>query len=357
MVLAEYQDGYTYQEIIRQQDIWRSARPHLDRFASSASGWVDDHREYLWVFSGCGTSYYLAQTAAALFELITGFRTRAVPSSEILINPQLVFNPHERNLLVAISRSGTTSETLLAAQKAAGELQVPVVSVSCDSQSPLARAGVLTPEFPFPAEQSVVMTGSFTMMLYALVHLALQSRPQSGLLELFDQVPQASRRVMLEHEAAVAAAAERATELESDFCFLGQGPFFGLANEAALKIKEMAISTSISFHALEYRHGPMSVVRDDTVICILLSQAGAGYELQLARDMKNLGARVLLFHGDSAVEANGAVGFRMPGKFGDLFNAFMYMPLLQLYGYYHARFKGINPDAPKNLSAVVMLDY
>jgi glutamine---fructose-6-phosphate transaminase (isomerizing) len=358
MDLSEYQDGHTYQEIIRQQELWRSAQSHLARQAAVYGKWLNDYREHLWVFSGCGTSYYLAQTGAALFEMITGFRTRAVPASEILINPVLVFNPIERNILVAISRSGTTTETLLAAQKARNELHVPLLSVSCDSESPMAQQAQCKLAFPFPAEQSVVMTGSFTTMLFAIVCLAMQTGGHDELLARLDRVPDVSRKIMLEQEAAIAAVAEKAAAQASDFVFLGQGPFFGLANEASLKIKEMAISIATSFHALEFRHGPMSVVTANTVIAILMSQAGAAFEMQLARDMKKLGGQILLLHGDAGL-ADGAeidYNFQMPSGYGDLFNAFLYMPLLQLFGYYSARFRGINPDKPKNLSAVVTLD-
>jgi len=99
------------------------------------------------------------------------------------------------------------------------------------------------------------------------------------------------------------------------------------------------------------------VVTDKTVIVLLLSEACRRLELQVAADMKKFGSTVALLH-----SVDGKLGgshldhlFGVPARFGDLFNPFLFMPLFQLFGYYHARFKGIHPDRPKNLTAVVTL--
>ncbi len=354
MDLTKYQTGCTYQEIIRQQEIWRTALSSLFGQRSLHGQWVKKFKDHVWVFSGCGTSYYLAQTGACLFEMITGFRTRAVPASEILTYPQLVFNPRDRHLLVAISRSGTTTEILWAAQKVKKDLHLPVLTISCDSQSPMAQEGDYQLVFPFPSEQSVVMTGSFTTMLFSIVYLALQDGANEGALAKLKRVAQVSQKFMQKNETAIAEIAAAKT---SDFVFLAQGPFLGLANEASLKIKEMSISSSVSFHALEFRHGPMSIVTGDTLVTIILSEGGHSYELQLARDLKKLGARLLLLHGTDGSIADNTADFsiQVPSGYGDWFNSFLYMPLLQLLGYYYAKYRGINPDKPKNLTAVVTL--
>ncbi|HNW60535.1 MAG TPA: SIS domain-containing protein [bacterium] len=355
MDLARFQDGFTYEEIMRQPHIWREALADLAGRKQEMRAWLAEYQQRVWVFTGCGTSYYLAQSGAALFERVTGLRTRAVPASEVLISPDLIFNRHEQHLLVAISRSGTTTETLRAMRAAGAGVGVPVLSVSCDAGSPLSREGDLRLTFPFPLEHSVVMTGSFTTMLLAILYLGLQAGGQEDKLALLDQVPAACAALLRRNEARIAEVADRRT---SDFVFLAQGPFLGLANEAALKMKEMSISPSAGFHALEFRHGPMSVVTEKTLITFLLSQAGQALELQVATDMKKLGAEVAILHGAAAdLEAPFADHcFAVPGHFGDLFSPFLYMPLLQLLGYYHARCKGIHPDRPKNLSAVVTLD-
>ena len=266
MDLAKIQDGHTYHEIIRQPAIWRDALAVLAQQRREMSIWMAEHQERVCVFTGCGTSYYLAQTGAALFEKVTGLRAYAIPASEILIFPDLVFNRREKHLLVAFSRSGTTTETLRAVRKAKAELKVPVLSISCDASSPLSQEGDLRLIFPFLAEQSVVMTGSFTTMLLSILYFALQSGDRTRELKLLGEIPAVCEELIHTSESRIAAVADRP---ETDFVFLAQGPYLGLANEAALKMKEMSISSSAGFHALEFCHGPMSIVTDKTLVTLL----------------------------------------------------------------------------------------
>ncbi|HQG45703.1 MAG TPA: SIS domain-containing protein [bacterium] len=347
-------DNFTNIEIHRQPEIWRDAVAALAAQSQEHQRLLREYREHLWVFTGCGTSFYLAQAAAALFSGLTGLRSKAVPASEILIYPELVFNPHERILTVAFSRSGTTTEIVWAVEKTRHEFGIPTLCISCDPDSPLALAGDRSITFPFPAEQSVVMTGSFTTMLLSLVQAAIQGWERTEQADLLAQIPAAGEALLAQADAILPTIISHSF---TQFVFLAQGPFYGLANEAALKMNEMSLSASRSFHALEYRHGPMSTTTTETLITLLLSQRGVEYELKMAADMKKLGAQMLLLHDSSLTRIPGDVDFDfcVPGPGGDLANALLYMPVLQLLGYYNALHRNQNPDQPHNLRAVVTL--
>ena len=75
----------------------------------------------------------------------------------------------------------------------------------------------------------------------------------------------------------------------NDYVCLGQGPFYGLACEYALKITEMSLSSARSFHSLEFRHGPKSIVSPETLVIFLLSEQGYEVECDLLEEMKSLG--------------------------------------------------------------------
>lgn len=347
--------NYTYQEIVRQQGGWQKALAQLEISRSSILGALAPFRDRVWVFCGCGSSYYLAQTAAAVFEMITGIRTRVVPASEILMLPELVFNKREAYLLVSLSRSGTTTETVRATQKARQEFKLPVLAVTCNPASTLNRESELHLNFPFEPERSVVMTGSFTTMLLSVIYTAYLLSPNPAAGAALAQVPDASRSAIHDYEAMIR---ERVSGPYRDFVFLGQGPLLGIANEAALKMQEMAISVSQGYHSLEYRHGPMSTVTGGTLLTILSSCASAPYDAQLAKDMKKLGARVLLLSAATGNPRPSGVDelFAIPGNFSDMLIPLLYMPLLQMLAYYRALAQDIDPDNPKNLSQVVELD-
>ena len=125
MNLLSYEETLTYQEIIRQQKGWQAALDALKKEQDSQKALLEKFRDHCWVFSGCGTSYYLAQTASFLFEKITGIRTKAAPASEILIFPQMIVSHADNYLLIPMSRSGTTTEIVRAAQKTRNELNIP----------------------------------------------------------------------------------------------------------------------------------------------------------------------------------------------------------------------------------------
>jgi glucosamine--fructose-6-phosphate aminotransferase (isomerizing) len=200
------------------------------------------------------------------------------------------------------------------------------------------------------------MTGSFTTMLLSILQLATLYIQNQQLANKLEQMADDSMRLMKDCELSIKDIV--ANENLNHFVFLGQGPFLGLANEAALKIQEMSISLSQSYHALEYRHGPKSTASGNTLITIMLSENGKTYETHLAEDMKSLGAETLILQAENLSDLSEKSHnlLNVPANYGDVLNPFMYMPLLHLLGYYKALSKNINPDSPKNLSAVVTFE-
>jgi glucosamine--fructose-6-phosphate aminotransferase (isomerizing) len=356
MDIENYRETLTYQEIMRQQKGWQITLSALKEEQELLKMMLEKFRNHCWVFSGCGSSYYLAQTASFLFEKISGIRSKAVPASEILVFPQIVFNLADEYLLVPMSRSGTTTEIVRAAQKARNELNIPTLAVSCDPHSTLSAESEMRLIFPFERERSVVMTGSFTTMLLSIMYLGSLVSTEKEVIDKLSQISAVSESVMHNSESLIQEIAADCS-LE-DFVFLGQGPFYGIANEAALKMQEMTISNALSYHSLEYRHGPMSTATEKTLITILLCRTASQYGKQLAKDLKQLGTKILVLTSDTieSIEKYVEYKVRVNAGFGDIFNPFLYMPVLQLLAFYRAIAKNINPDKPKNLSAVVELE-
>jgi len=340
---------------MRQHTCWENALVCLEGDRNTLRAALDAYRDRTWIFCGCGTSYYLAQSAAAILTRLTSIRTRAVPASEILFFPDVVFPRGEKYLLVPVSRSGTTTETLLAARTARDERGIPTMAISCETGSPLSRESDLTVEFPFQRERSVVMTGSFTTMLVATIHLASVLNDDPVLSRRLREVIRAGEKNIRQLDAAIARIAAN-DDLEH-FVFLGQGPLAGIAAEAALKMQEMALGVSHSFHALEYRHGPMSTITRRTLITLLATHAGGPREASLAEDLKKLGGRILVLSeaGQREVFAGCDYHLAVPDGFGDALNGLLYMPLLQQLACHRAMARSINPDTPRNLTAVVNL--
>jgi glucosamine--fructose-6-phosphate aminotransferase (isomerizing) len=346
-------DSHTWQEILSQPEAWQMT---LEAFVASQSALQDflDQANFDQILvAGCGSTYYLAQAAAATFSHRTGIPARALPSSELWLFTHTVLP--SRALLVAVSRSGTTTETLLALRRFRETHGGPVLTVTCYPESPLAQRADFTLAAPDAQEHSVAQTRSFTSMFLLTQALAAVLASDRGRLERLRRLPDVLGG-LVDRLGDLPQELGGALDIERIF-FLGGGPLYGLANEAMLKTKEMSLSHSEAYHPLEFRHGPMSLADEHTLVVGFLSDTGLAEELSVLTDMKKLGARTLALAEDASLFA----GWQ-PDHVVELHSGLdewergpLYLPIVQRIAYHRALAKGLNPDRPRNLQAVVEL--
>jgi glucosamine--fructose-6-phosphate aminotransferase (isomerizing) len=139
--------------------------------------------------------------------------------------------------------------------------------------------------------------------------------------------------------------------------FLGGGPLYGLANEAMLKTKEMSLSYAEAYHPLEFRHGPMSMVNEHTLVVGLLSDTGLAEELRVLEDMQGLGACTLALTEDGSAFSGWRPDHLVELRSGldEWERGSLYLPVIQRMAYHRAMAKGLDPDQPNHLTAVVEL--
>lgn len=338
----------TYHEITNQTRAWEGAlqayaraEPGLQQFWN-AGGFGEV------LFSGCGSTYYLSLAAASLFQQLTGWRGRAVPAGELFMYPGSAYVKNAGTLLVAVSRSGKTTETITAVEQFKSNKLGKVIVITNDGESPLAGMGDVTLSIPEGMEESMAQTRSFSSMYLATTALSACFSGQPGLIEAMHALPQIGDDLVAAHEDL---AIEFGGRLVFDrYYFLGSGPRYGLACETNLKMKEMSLTHSEPFHFMEFRHGPVAMVTDTTVIVGLLSQSRYGYEQAVLDEMARLGGHVL-----SLGETGAVVPFN--SQLPESIQNVLYLPVLQLMACYRAAAKGYNPDQPKNLTAVIQLDF
>ncbi|MEA3441840.1 MAG: SIS domain-containing protein [Chloroflexota bacterium] len=337
----------TYQEIITQTKAWGSA-------LQAVSNKVEAIKE-VWnptdisdvIFTGCGSTYYLSLAAASLFQGMTGRLARAIPGGELFMYPNGAYSRECCTLLVAVSRSGTTTETITAVKQFREKQRGPVIVITNYSNTPLTALGDLAIIIPEGQEQSIAQTRSFASMYVASTALAAVMSNQDDLLEAMYALPAHGEALIRTYEPM---AREIGQNLDLDrYYFLGSGPRYGLACEANLKMKEMTLTHSEPFHFLEFRHGPMSMVTDTAMVVGLLSDNNRTHEIAVLDEMAALKGHIL-----SLSESDARIEF-FSGLPEHVCNV-LYLPPLQLMAYYRAMAKGLNPDQPHNLKAVVELD-
>ncbi|MEU6811529.1 SIS domain-containing protein [Streptomyces sp. NPDC046831] len=193
---------------------------------------------------GCGTSYFMAQAAAALRENAGQGETDAFTASEF---PEQ--RPYDR--VLALTRSGTTTEVLQLLGRLRGRTRT--TAVTADPDTPVMRAADDVVVLGFADEYSVVQTRFATTALTLLrAHLGLHTDA-----------------VVADARTALAAPLPEGLVDCGQFTFLGRGWTVGLANEAALKMREASLSWTEAYPAMEYRHGPISITTRGTATWML----------------------------------------------------------------------------------------
>ena len=330
----------TYDEIKSQTPAWAQA---LERASSASLPPAEDYDQV--IFTGCGSTYYLSLAAAALYQELTGRPARAAPAGELWLNPQ-VFLGGQKTLLVAVSRSGTTTETVRAVEgfRSARRGDVVVISNYDEELSRMADVRIVIER---GQEESIAQTRSFASMYVASAAFSARMAKQDALLSAMKGLPAAGEGVMTQYEAYAQATGEN---LELDrFYFLGSGIRYGLACETNLKMKEMTLTHSEPFHFLEFRHGPMSMVNEHALVVGLLSDANRSFEAKVLEEVEAHEAHVV-----TLAEAEGQV--RFASNIPESVRGALYLPILQLLAFYRSLAKGLNPDRPTNVAAVVKLD-
>lgn len=279
------------EEVASQPAVWERAR-------SLAAPGLPAPGERVAVL-GCGTSWYMAQAYAALREAAGQGETDAWPASEFPAGRR-----YDR--VVALTRSGTTTEVLAALR---GLPDTPTVALTGVPDAPVADVADTVVALDFADERSVVQTRFATTALVLL---------RSHLGEDTSGLPAA---------AADALAADLPPD-GAQYTFLGTGWTTGLANEAALKLREAAQAWTESYHAMEYRHGPISIAAPGRVVW-LFGPAPAG----LADAVRAAGAHVAEWAGD---------------PLADLVRVHRVAEKLALA-------RGLDPDHPRNLTRSVIL--
>ena len=285
-------------EIATQPAVWRRAAA----LAPSVAGQLPPTHVRLAVI-GCGTSLYMAQAYAAAREAAGAGETDAFPASEF---------PSGRSYdaLLAISRSGTTTE--VARALATLPRTLPTYAVVGSEDTPVAMSAHRSVVLDFADEASVVQTRFATaalVLLLAGIGVDTEAAAAQAELALADGLP-------------------AGTEAASSFVFLGRGWTVGLANEAALKLREAALVPAESYPALEYRHGPIALADTGTAVWPL-----GDIDADLLADVRATGARI--------VETD-----RHP--LADLV-------LVHRVALAIARAHGLDPDHPPNLTRSVVL--
>ncbi len=310
----------------------------------------------------CGTSYYAGLTAKYWLEAIAKLPTQVEIASEYRYR-ESVPNPH--SLVIVISQSGETADTLAALKHAQSLGMTETLAICNVGSSAIVRLTKLNYLTRAGVEIGVASTKAFTTQLAALFMLTLVLAKMRGHLS-FDaeaaalrnlrHLPVALQAVLALEPQIIAWAGEFA--LKEHALFLGRGRHFPIALEGALKLKEISYIHAEAYAAGELKHGPLALVTDDMPVVtvapndVLLEKLKSNMQEVRAR-----GGQLYVFADADThiVPGDGINVIRLPEHYGAL-SPILHVVPLQLLAYHTALARGNDVDKPRNLAKSVTVE-
>ncbi|ROR25293.1 glucosamine--fructose-6-phosphate aminotransferase (isomerizing) [Mobilisporobacter senegalensis] len=343
----------TYKEIYKQPDSFQAINNSIEEIYKVLDQVFHSDETYdELIFTGCGTSLYLAQAAAQVFSSYNKISAKAVPCSELYFFPE-TFLEDRKVLVLPITRKSYTTEVRMAIDKVRSFENVKTLAISCDRDSRLYNDHMLLS--PEADEKSIIMTGSFTSMVYLSVILAMYAGGQRTKIDMMMNYKTVAEELLEKMDRLAKSIVEEHNNINL-FVTLGQGVYYGIANECMNKMKEMGLTNSEAYYGMEYRHGPMSLVDENTLIISLCHSKTNETDAGILKEMKSYGATTAAI-GEGVSKSMSDADYTLDLDYG--YNDDQYAPVIgfigQFIGYYIAEKKGIDADNPRHLAQAIVL--
>ncbi len=310
----------------------------------------------------CGTSYYSGLTARYWLEAIAGIPTQVEVASEYRYRDSV---PNPKALVVTISQSGETADTMAALKHAQSLGQAHSLCICNVATSAMVRQTTLAYLTRAGTEIGVASTKAFTTQLAALFLLTLTLAKLRGRLtpeaehahlKSLRQLPTAIASV-LALEPQIIAWSETFAKKENAL-FLGRGVHYPIALEGALKLKEISYIHAEAYPAGELKHGPLALVTEQMPVVVVAPNDSMIDKLKSnMQEVRARGGQLYVFaDADSHITSSEGIHvIRLPGHYGAL-SPILHVVSLQLLAYHTATARGTDVDKPRNLAKSVTVE-
>lgn len=310
------------------------------------------------VLIGCGTSWHSALIGKYFWEKILSIPVEVDYASEFRYRNPVI---NKNDLVIVISQSGETADTLAALREAEakGAKTIGIVNVVGSTIAREVNSGIYLHAGP---EIGVASTKAFTCQIIVLLLLALYIKQKRGeqinkkLLTELNNLPLKIKRV-LKQTTAIKNIAKKYKN-NKNFLYLGRGINFPVALEGALKLKEISYIHAEGYPAAEMKHGPIALI-DENMPVVFISPKDQGYE-KILNNMEEIKTRkgkilAIITEVDKKIKKLTDTIIKVPKTHNDLSPILNVIPL-QLLAYYIADLKGIDVDKPRNLAKSVTVE-
>jgi len=313
------------------------------------------------VLVACGTAWHACLVGKFMLERLARMPCEVDYGSEFRYRDPIL---DPRTLLVVVSQSGETADTL-AAVEAGRERGTPVLAICNVVDSSIARRASAVLYTHAGPEISVASTKAFTTQLTALYLLALHLARRRGLLDaergrqlVSDLVAlPAAVKDALDSERLVEAIAKR-YGTSSDFLYLGRGVNYPVALEGALKLKEISYIHAEGYPAGEMKHGPIALITEELPVVVLIPRDAVFQKtLSNLKEVESRGGRIIVLTDGASPELGSITAdiLTVPAT-NELLTPLLLTIPLQLLAYHVAIYRGTDVDQPRNLAKSVTVE-
>jgi glucosamine--fructose-6-phosphate aminotransferase (isomerizing) len=313
------------------------------------------------ILIGCGTSWHAALVGEYLLEEFARIPVEVEYASEFRYRNPII---NKDDIIVAISQSGETADTLAAIKlaKEAGAVVLGICNVVGSSIPRETEAGVYTHAGP---EIGVASTKAFTAQVTVLTLMAMllgrkrevisQQRYEQLICEMM-AVPDKIERILNSNEKIKEISS--IFKDSSNFLYLGRGYFFPVALEGALKLKEISYIHAEGYPAAEMKHGPIALI-DEKMPVVVIAPHDSSYE-KVVSNVQEVKARKgvvisIVTEGDTVIKGMSDYSIEIP-KASEIVESLLAVVPLQLLAYHIALMRGCNVDQPRNLAKSVTVE-
>ncbi|WP_226469478.1 SIS domain-containing protein [Luteimonas panaciterrae] len=348
---------HTAEEIAQQPALWDELAASLDHMRTRVDAFLGDwlrHPEHRVIFTGAGSSGFIAEMVADQINAQWPADVRALHTTSLLTHPALYLDRERPTLLVSFGRSGSSPESVAAVELVHERVaQARFLDITCNGEGELARRGqgradtftLLMP--PASCDRAFAMTSSLSCMLLAALTV-FDGAPWPERLERLRALAAHGRQALADWEASVTSLAQSP---HTRVIYLGSGPLEALARESALKTLELTAGRVLALAdtPLGFRHGPKSTLDADTLVVMMRSAQPIArrYEQDLLDELRRDGiAGRVLSVGPQADDGEPTDLTLAVPTLPDPWLAPLWLTMAQRYALRRSVALGLSPDNP-----------
>lgn len=344
---------YIYQEIHDQPETWKLIAKRFQEKKENIKEFLKDKDTF--IFSGCGSGHNASVYSKNVSEFFLEKACFDYQASELSFYAKEIYSKgnNKNTVTFLFSRSGDTTEVVEALKQIKNNKLSSTIGITCHEDSFLFKNCDYSFSLIDANEKSIATTKSLTSMDILAILIFNSLNKNNVLSEDIEKLPDLGSKVIKNFENLGKKIGEN--EKISKFFILSNTPNFGIAKESKLKLLEMTLSWADCFNTLDFRHGPKAVVDENSIVIIYLSDKAIDYELQIAKEMKDFGASLLVF-GDVVPDEFHKITdnvVSLGNILSEWIRGIVFLPVIHFISFYKALKKGLDPDNPKNLTYFV----